>query len=110
VLGAAGGLWVATAWIIAEARSDRYIFHPDQAKIRMLPIPLGAAAGSILGYQNSDRMWASVRGGALGAAIGIVGGTALGSWLGGDSESAWSGGIIGGALGLLAGSVVGGGR
>ncbi len=106
-LGFGGGGLVSAAWITAEARAGRYIFSPDVITWQLAPIPLGAAAGGLLGYRNPDRLWAGVGAGALGLVTGAGVGALAGALAWEGSEGVWAGAVIGGATGLLIGTVVG---
>jgi hypothetical protein len=107
LLGAAGGSCLSLALTTAAARAGHYAYSPGQGIWRAVPIPVGAVAGGVLGYQGEDRLrdsvWFGIGGLAAGSAVGaVLGGLA---WEG--SEGVWSGALIGSGVGLLAGGLWG---
>jgi hypothetical protein len=105
-LGAIGGATLTVGIVVAEAKADQYS-KPLSLGWRFLPIPLGVAAGSLLGATNEDRLWTSVVHGTVGFAAGAALGAGVGTLLGSDPESAWAGALIGGASGMLVAAIVG---
>jgi hypothetical protein len=106
--GAVLGFIITLALVVLEARFGKYIFGMDDLlafRWDILPIPIGAVAGYLLGRRRPHAVsWATACG--LG---GLILGGLLGAFLGpgiwGDGVGAWAGGVVGGALGLLLGTL-----
>jgi hypothetical protein len=107
LLGTAGGAYLSLALTTAAARAGHYVYSPKQGIWRMTPIPVGAVAGGVLGYQGADHLRDATRLGLVGFAAGTAVGAAFGSLVWEGAEGIWSGAVIGGGVGLLAGSVWG---
>lgn len=108
LVGTAGGAYLSLALTTAAARAGHFAFSPRQGLWRATPIPVGAVAGAVVGYQGTDVLRNVVRGGLVGLAGGSLLGAAIGRLIWEGPEGVWSGAIIVGGVGLLAGSISGG--
>ncbi|NNF26289.1 MAG: hypothetical protein HKN73_03580 [Gemmatimonadetes bacterium] len=109
--GLVGGFIVTTGIFVAEARTGRFIYSVDDLatfRWEYLPVPVGMATGAVLGARDAELLGRV----ALGGAIGIAGGAAVG-WFVGQAlwegeEGKWAGAVITGAVGMVVGGILAG--
>jgi len=108
VLGLMAGGLVSAGIITVQARRGAYVYSPEDAlKWEAASIPVGLAAGLVVGLGDGARARRTLIGGAAGMAAGAGVGALLGSAGWERPEGPWAGGVIGAAAGVLVGSLVG---
>lgn len=112
--GAAGGVVsgaiVTIGWVVERATIEQKYLHEVEDIVSVVGTPLLVFPAAGMGLALLDRGLLKEVG--AGAAMGTVGGAALGIGLGhifaGGETGRWAGGLMGAAAGLLAGAVIAG--
>lgn len=108
VLGLMAGGIVSVGIITLQARRGEFLFSPEDAlRWESVAIPLGAAAGLVIGLGDGAR----ARHALVGGVGGVMAGASLGALAGAVGwdrpEGPWAGGVIGAAAGVVTGVLVG---